>query len=399
MHKGNRLIMSFNSDSFVASPLRIATVLWSIAIYIGSLMLQHVYDQSMIGILAFTLILVVPLNCFLFWFSFLFTKKWVWLYFILHGGLVFTSALLIPNGSPVLLIGLIPIIVAQSMTVFHEKRKALVIFCIFYSLYCIVIGVNYGPQRLPMFILIFLLILVIVSFYSIIYSRQVDARMRMEYYVRELEAAQLKVEELTLANERHRIARDLHDTLAQGLAGLIMQLEAVDAHLQKENYTRAKEIIKQSMIRARETLSNARLAIDNLRAEVIEKVSFEQATLKKIKEFTNLTSIQTDYKVDPLPKLSSLKLEHMLYIFSECLANVAKHAKAKNVKIVVKVQDRNVIMRIEDDGIGFKMRASGNNEGKYGLLGLRERTRLVDGKIDVTSVLGKGTKIKISVPI
>lgn len=72
----------------------------------------------------------------------------------------------------------------------------------------------------------------------------------MEYYVRELEAAQLKVEELTLANERHRIARDLHDTLAQGLAGLIMQLEAVDAHLQNENYTRSKEIIKQSMIRA-----------------------------------------------------------------------------------------------------------------------------------------------------
>jgi len=123
MNRINRPIKSVNRDSDVASPLRIATLLWSIAIYFGALMLQNSYDKSMIGILTFTLILAIPLNSFLFWFSFLFTEKWVWLYFILHGGLIFTSAILIPNGSPVLLIGLIPILVAQSMMVFHKKRK------------------------------------------------------------------------------------------------------------------------------------------------------------------------------------------------------------------------------------------------------------------------------------
>lgn len=131
MNRVNRPIKSVNRDSNVASPLRIATLLWSIAIYFGALMLQNIYDKSMIGILTFTLILAIPLNSFLFWFSFLFTEKWVWLYFILHGGLVFTSAIMIPNGSPVLLIGLIPILIAQSMTVFHKKRKALVIFLSF----------------------------------------------------------------------------------------------------------------------------------------------------------------------------------------------------------------------------------------------------------------------------
>ncbi|MBJ8194055.1 sensor histidine kinase, partial [Bacillus cereus] len=74
-----------------------------------------------------------------------------------------------------------------------------------------------------------------------------------------------------------RMARDLHDTLAQGLAGLIMQLEAIDAHLTKGSTQRAQEIVQQSMSQVRRTLSDSRRAIDNLRSKTISEVDFAEA--------------------------------------------------------------------------------------------------------------------------
>lgn len=107
-------------------------------------------------------------------------------------------------------------------------------FGLLYGLFCVAIGINYGLDDLPLLIPVLFIILSIIIFYTVLYNRQVNERQRMGYFLRELEQAHQKVEELTLSNERQRMARDLHDTLAQGLAGLIMQLEAVDAYLQRE---------------------------------------------------------------------------------------------------------------------------------------------------------------------
>src|SRR5512141_2059623 len=74
-----------------------------------------------------------------------------------------------------------------------------------------------------------------------------------------------QVEDLTIANERQRIARELHDTLSQGLAGLILQLEAADAHLSNKNSEQAQTIVTNAMAQARVTLADARHAIDDLR--------------------------------------------------------------------------------------------------------------------------------------
>src|SRR5207253_8922753 len=99
-----------------------------------------------------------------------------------------------------------------------------------------------------------------------LYMKEVQARHQAQALLRDLAAAQAQVAALTLASERQRMARELHDTLAQGLAGLILQLEAVDAHLAGERPERASAIVRQAMGRARSTLSDARAAIDDLRA-------------------------------------------------------------------------------------------------------------------------------------
>ena len=391
---------NFNTSTFLSDGLilsRIANIFWILVAYVGTMLLQNIQKALFFQSIVFTIIIAIYILLYSFSHSLSHNRSWV--YFIVQGSLIFISSFLVPKGSPVILLCLLPVLAAQSITIFQKSIKILIIFIAAYFLYGIVIWLNYGLQELPIFIIVFFINLTVVNFYSVIFNRQVQASLRMEYYLQELETAHQKVEKLTLANERQRMARDLHDTLAQGLAGLIMQLEAVDAHLKKGNTNRSQEIIYQSMIRARETMRNARTAIDDLRTKSIEKTDFNCEVHRKIKEFTEATSIKVDYDLDPIAVLSNLIMEHSLYMISECLTNIAKHAQAQRVKIMVKKMNKYLIIKIEDDGVGFKTQTIGKYSGNYGLLGLNERVRLIGGKLEIHSFPFSGTKISITVPI
>ncbi|WP_255405023.1 sensor histidine kinase, partial [Bacillus sp. S1-R5C1-FB] len=151
---------------------------------------------------------------------------------------------------------------------------------------------------------------------------------RIQSYIQELESAYMRVEDLTLANERQRMARDLHDTLAQGVASLIMQLEAIEAHIQQGNTGRAQEIRKQTMIRARQTLHDARLVIDDLRHTTN---SFNKAVEEEDQRLSEATSIHVRYTIQSHPHISRLVKEHSLYVISDCLTNLEKNSQATDV--------------------------------------------------------------------
>ncbi|MGM0922955.1 MAG: sensor histidine kinase [Bacillota bacterium] len=195
------------------------------------------------------------------------------------------------------------------------------------------------------------------------------------------------------------MARDLHDTLAQGVAGLIMQLEAIEAHIKNGNTVRSQEIIKISMQQARETLSNARKAIDDLRAKGIEDIDFYHACIEKVEKFSETNPIEVVYEIEPIKNLSGLKKEHSLYILSECLTNVSKHSKAKKMNVKIKMVNDFLLMKVEDNGIGFPTNQVGKYIGKYGLLGLKERVRIIDGTIDIISSKSAGSTISVRIPI
>lgn len=394
MHKYHN---SFENIADILQGSRLPITLWIGFVYIGTIVLQYLARPLFLESIIFTFVVVVHNS--LYWFSSILTDKQSGYYFLLQGVLIFISAFLMPQGSPVILIGLLPILIAQSITIFQNKLKVFLFFIIFYGLYCVAIGINYGPQELVIFIPILFFILTIVIFYSVIYNRQVNARMRMEYYLHELEAAHKEVEKLTLANERQRMARDLHDTLAQGLAGIIMQLEAIQAHLQKGNSVRSQEIIEGSMQQARETLRDARTAIDNLREKSSERIDFSSAILNKVKKFEETTFMKIEHKIDYFPHISNLVMEHSLYIISECLSNAVKHSQAEKVSIRVKHLKHEMFIEIEDNGIGFAANRIETHFGKYGLLGLNERVRLLGGKISINSIVGTGTKLSITIPI
>jgi len=371
-------------------------VFWVVLIYIGTLILQNIQKVILVPSLIFGLVIAIQAFLYVIFYKFAVYKRW--LYLIIQCFILFFSAFILPKGSPVILIGLLPVLIAQSIIILNNYLKVIVFFMLSYSLYCIAIVVNYGASELPIFISIFFLILIIVIFYSVIYNRQVSARLRMEFYLQQLELAYKKVEELTLVNERQRMARDLHDTLAQGLAGLIMQLEAINVHLQNGNLTRSNEIIVNSMQQARETLTDARIAIDNLRAESLENIDFYSSIANELTKFEELTGLSVERDIDRMDYLSNLTKEFGIYIIRESLTNIAKHSEANEIRVDIKSLNGELFMSIMDNGIGFDSKKIGKQTGKYGLIGLQERVRLVEGKIKIDSTPGKGTKILIIVP-
>jgi NarL family two-component system sensor histidine kinase YdfH len=243
-------------------------------------------------------------------------------------------------------------------------------------------------------------VVIFISMYVTLYVRQAEARERAELLAAELETANqqlteyaARVEDLTIATERQRMARELHDTLSQGLAGLILQLEAADAHLGNNRTEKARSIVASTMEQARATLTDARQVIDDLRKPSLDDL--ESALRLEISRFTTATGIPCTYYSDQTQPIPDPVKETVLRAVAEALTNIANHAKSQNVAVDVRMKDKSLLVTIQDDGVGFD--ASAIPSGHYGLLGIHERVRLVSGSFDIES--DNGTKLKIQIPL
>ena len=240
-----------------------------------------------------------------------------------------------------------------------------------------------------------------VGGYAILFMRQARAREQAQELLYELEVAHAqladyveRVEDLTLTAERQRLARELHDTLAQGLAGLILQLEAADSHLAGQRSIRAREIVQQAMTRARATLADARHAIDDLRKNdnLVEMVEEE------INRFITATGISCNCDLGSLSIIPSALHEHALRAVTEGLTNVARHAQASRVWVSAEQRGDMLTIEVHDDGIGFEPTMIAKQVGHYGLLGMRERARLAGGSLEIMSAPCAGTTLCLRLP-
>lgn len=235
-----------------------------------------------------------------------------------------------------------------------------------------------------------------------LFNKQLEERKRAEELATSLESANQQlahyadqVETLTLATERQRMARDLHDTLAQGVAGLILQLEAVKAHLGNGRVSRSAEIVGQALAQARSTLADSRAAIDDLRTL---PNNFDEAVHSKVERFTQATGIRCDLNLEVNSQLPDDVSDHALHILSEALSNVTRHAQASHVSVDLQVDGNQLMLNIKDNGRGFDPETATRN-GHYGLIGIRERARLIDGKLHIESDSKQGTRINLQVPL
>jgi NarL family two-component system sensor histidine kinase YdfH len=248
-----------------------------------------------------------------------------------------------------------------------------------------------------------------VSF-TVLYLQQVRAREQAQKLFNDLEivhaqlsAYALHIEELTLTTERQRMARELHDTLVQGLAGLTMQLEVTNRRLINKRYEPAQVIVQQAMERARETLAEARNAIYDLRADAEQSESLTHVIEERVERFRKTTNIVCHIDIDALGLASVRQGIHIVRVITEGLTNISRHAQAHHAWIEVRYRTlpagKHLLIEIRDDGKGFDPDIVATQVGHYGLLGLGERARLIGGALDIESKPGKGTTLRLQIPL
>lgn len=248
--------------------------------------------------------------------------------------------------------------------------------------------------------------LAFVGIYVTLFTRQMRERERAERLLAELEQAHaklkayaLKVEELSVTQERQRMARELHDTLAQGLAGLIMQLEAVDDLLERGDAERARTITGRAMQRARSTLQEARTAIAALRSPW-EQGDVIEAVRRLVENLTADTGIACAFEAGPGDlHLQGYLAETVYRVVQEGLANVARHSGARRAWVRLSAAGSEVSLEVGDDGAGFDLSSAVSEAGHYGLTGLRERVALEDGRLEIRTAPGAGTRLLITLPL
>ncbi len=323
-------------------------------------------------------------------------------YLVVQGALAFGLPLL--ASADYLVLGLSLALVGEAVGILWNPVWISVAIAIYLALAGVDLVLLSPDQSMPSWAITAIPMVIFVVIYVTLYSRQAQARARAQELLGELETAHrqlaeyaARVEDLTLANERQRMARELHDTLAQGLAGLILQLEAANTHLAKGNEERAQTILQQAMTRARATLTDARRAIDDLRSGQTASGDLEAALREQVAHFTNSTGIACTLNVVLRPDLPETAREQALRTVTEGLTNIARHAQAQHAWVNVASTAEELTVELRDDGRGFDPKAI--PAGHYGLLGLRERARLACGTLDIASAPGEGTTMKLRLPL
>ncbi|MFS0560421.1 sensor histidine kinase [Terribacillus sp. 179-K 1B1 HS] len=364
-------------------------ILISLAVTCGIEIHEH---SSYTGIVVFSI-----LHCLfaaVYWYSNELLLEKAWLYFIIQGVIVYICAVF-NEVYPVPIMTLYPLLLSQTMGVIGRKKRYYIAFILFMFCSSSLVLVDMG--KIVAYTLIAIPNMVVLIAYARIFFNQVNAKIRSERLLRELEVAYKEVERLTLHNERQRMARDLHDTLAQGLVGLKMQLEATKTYLSLDDKDKAGELVNTAISRVSESLAEARHVIDDMRSHT--NISFSQQVEERINNFTMTTGIQCvlDYNFDE--EISSLVAEQSQRILSECLTNTAKHAHADTVQVYIHKEKNAMEMKVKDDGIGFQAMNKLGRKGHYGLLGIQERVRSLNGDIRIISKEGTGTEIIVTVPL
>ena len=196
--------------------------------------------------------------------------------------------------------------------------------------------------------------------------------------------------------ERNRMARDIHDTLAQGFTGVIVQLEAAEDAIACGYRKDADNHLHRAGELARQSLSEARRSVHALRPRALQEHNFWDALKGTIKNTTVGTALHTKFVArGKLPKLPQAWQENLLHIGQEALTNALKYAHARNFETRLSCTAKELRLELRDDGDGFKVKA--RHDG-VGLSGMRERVEQMGGELEITSSPGKGTKVIVVLP-
>ena len=200
--------------------------------------------------------------------------------------------------------------------------------------------------------------------------------------------------------ERARLAREIHDTLAQGFVGISSQLDAVAMCLPDETAP-ARKFLDMARRMARHSLTEARRSVMDLRAAALEGQDLAAALESGTRMWTAGSGVELDVAVTGAPAQLPQEMEqHLLRIAQEAVANVLKHAGATRIAIKLHMEARKLYLRIVDNGRGFDQQGVFSSlGGHFGVIGMRERAERLGGELHLASHPGEGTEVEVMVPL
>jgi len=263
-----------------------------------------------------------------------------------------------------------------------------------------------NPAALPALVFIVVLQTAATGGGTFMGSKINEQQLRQRRLLADLQAAQeenqglqrqllTQAREAGVLDERQRLAREIHDTLAQGLTGIVTQLEAAEAaHLRPEEW---QAHVARANALARESLREARRSLQALRPEPLEGSRLPDAIADMARRWSETAAVDLTLETtgEPVPLLTELEVA-LFRVAQEALANVARHASASRVGLTVSYMEDVVLLDVRDNGAGFT--PGDTNGAGFGLRAMEQRLRLVGGTLAIESEVGAGTAVSASVP-
>jgi PAS domain S-box-containing protein len=200
-------------------------------------------------------------------------------------------------------------------------------------------------------------------------------------------------------DERRRIARDLHDHLGQQVTALRMKLETIKKMCQGDEKM-CEEIDEAEKIAAYLDADVDFIAWE-LRPVSLEDLGLQKTLADFVRQWSRHTGVEAEFHTNGLGKYRlDFEIETNLYrIMQEALNNIYKHAKAKMVSVLLEKRKDLIVLIIEDDGIGFNLNDKNTKRKGLGLIGMNERAKISNGKLEIESTLKKGTSVFVRIPV
>jgi signal transduction histidine kinase len=227
-----------------------------------------------------------------------------------------------------------------------------------------------------------------------------QANQRLEEMVAENTGLQAQLltqaREAGAGDERQRMAREIHDTLAQGLTGIITQLEAAQqTGIEAERERR----IGNAKRLARDSLAEARRSVQALRPRALENSKLPDALADEVTRWTATSGVPAEVRTTGDPRALHPEVEvTLLRVAQEALANVAKHAAASHAWVTLSYMEDVVTLDVRDDGAGFAGPGRSESGGGFGLIAMRQRVNRLAGQLEIESEPGAGTAVSAILP-
>lgn len=202
-----------------------------------------------------------------------------------------------------------------------------------------------------------------------------------------------------ILSERNRLAREIHDTLAQGFTSTLLQLQLVKHHAFSDHDSMSHHLDRaQQMIR--DCLKEARNSIWKMRPQVLETSDLANALKNILEQMSAGIVLKTHFEVVGRERrLSPIIENNVLRLGQEAITNATKHAQAKHVNVILNFGEKQFTLTVVDDGCGFDLANPRSAEGGFGLIGMQERASELDGQLKVRTSPNQGTEINLHVPL